>query len=125
MCERNRAETLICINCPRGCQLTVRRETDADEPSVLVEGNACPRGVDYAAQEVLHPVRVLTCLMRPAGSQKPVSVRTTGAVPKERLLDCARQVYRTHPSLPIRRGDVLIEDLCGTGIAVIATRDAQ
>ena len=34
-------------------------------------------------------------------------------------------MYRTHPAPPVRRGDILIRDICGTGCNVIATRDAM
>jgi CxxC motif-containing protein len=116
-----RREELTCISCPRGCILQV----EADGEDLRVTGNACPRGETYAAGEILHPERVLTCLMRPEGAQRPVSVRTDRPVPKDMLLECVRQIYRTHPKLPVHRGDVLMEDLCGTGARVLATRDSE
>ena len=54
-----------------------------------------------------------------------MSVKTDKPVPKEKLLACAKEISRNHPPLPIRRGDVLIRDLLGTGSNVIATRDAE
>ena len=46
---------LICIVCPRGCHLQV------DEANgYAVTGNACPRGADYAVQELKNPTRTLT-----------------------------------------------------------------
>ena len=70
-------------------------------------------------------MRVLTALMRIQGSDKPVSVRTDLPVPKAKLFECAAEIYRTHPSAPVRRGDILIRDLCGTGSNVVATRDSN
>ena len=37
------------------------------------------------------------------------------------LKKCAAEIYRNHPKLPIRSGDILIKDLCGTGADVVAT----
>ena len=62
--------------------------------------------------------------MRPEGAARPVSVRTDRPIPKGLLFEAAEEIYRTHPGLPIQKGDVLIEDLLGTGARVLATRDA-
>lgn len=118
--EEKRKESMICINCPKGCRLDAIF-TD-DEWSI--SGNDCIRGEEYALQELRDPRRILTALMRPESSDRPVSVKTDRPVPKARLLECAQALYRVHPKLPIKAGDVLIEDLCGTGVKVIATRSA-
>ena len=36
---------LICIKCPRGCELEVEGKQ--------VSGNMCPRGIDYAMEEII------------------------------------------------------------------------
>ncbi|MDO5131803.1 MAG: DUF1667 domain-containing protein [Eubacteriales bacterium] len=115
-------QTLICIVCPRGCQLTAGTGQDG---RLEISGNSCPRGIEYARQELTAPMRVLTALMRLQDMEKPVSVKTDRPVPKELLFDCAAEIYRTHPASPVHRGDILIRDLCGTGCNVIATRDAS
>ncbi len=120
MTKSNSPQELVCINCPRGCLLTAEQGAEG----LIIRGNTCDRGPEYARQELINPMRVLTVLMRPEGGGIPVSVRTDRPVPKSLLLQCAAEIYRTHPALPIRRGDVLIRDLCGTGSNVIATRDA-
>ena len=110
---------LICINCPRGCLLKVTPCGD----ELQVEGNFCGKGVPYAKQEITAPERVLTVLMRPEGTDRPLSVKTDKPVPKAMLKECAKAIYATHPQLPVKHGDVLITDLCGTGANVIATVD--
>ncbi len=110
--------SLVCINCPKGCILTVEKKED----SLSVSGQSCKKGPEYAISELTHPTRILTCLMRPEGSNLPLSVKTDKAVPKELLLACTKAIYQTHPSLPVQAGDVLIKDLLGTGANVIATR---
>ncbi|MDD6311020.1 MAG: DUF1667 domain-containing protein [Firmicutes bacterium] len=108
---------LVCISCPRGCNLTV----NGDE----VSGHYCKRGIEYAKAETTNPVRVLTCLMRAEGRQKPISVKTDKPVPKALLLECAKAIYEVHPKLPVACGDVLIENILGTGSNVISTCDAE
>lgn len=120
MAAEKRKESMICINCPKGCRMDAVYTDDEWK----INGNDCIRGEDYARQELTDPRRILTALMRPEGSDKPVSVKTDRTVPRARLLECAAALYRVHPKLPIKAGDVLIDDLCGTGARVIATRNA-
>lgn len=112
---------MICINCPRGCVLQVTQNGE----DIAVTGNFCNKGIPYAKQELTAPQRVLTILMRPEGATRPLSVKTDRSVPKAMLKECARAVYSTHPKLPVKYGDVLIENLCGTGAKVIATADME
>lgn len=112
---------MICINCPRGCLMQITSNGN----DISVSGNYCSKGVTYAKQETTSPQRVLTVLMRPEGAERPLSVRTDRPVPKELLKKCARTIYGTHPNLPVKYGDILIENLCGTGANVIATADME
>lgn len=114
-------QELICIICPRGCRLTAETGQNGE---LEINGNSCPRGIEYARQELTAPMRVLTALMRLQDMEKPVSVKTDRPVPKALLFDCVAEIYRTHPAPPVHRGDVLIQNICGTGCNVVATRDA-
>ena len=120
MKKTDKHQELICIICPRGCRLTAETGPDG---KLEISGISCPRGIEYARQELTAPMRVLTALMRLQNMEKPVSVKTDRPVPKALLFDCAAEIYRTHPAPPVRRGDILIRDLCGTGCNVVATRD--
>ena len=107
---------LICIVCPNGCRLRVDEEN-------RVTGNACPRGEEYGRNEVLHPVRVLTGTIRLHGAALPrCPVKTRGAIPKEKLAEAARALCRVDVEAPVRTGDVVLADLCGTGVDLVATR---
>lgn len=59
---------MICIGCPMGCRLTAEV---AGQTVTAVEGNHCKRGRDYAAQEAVCPMRVLTGTMKAAGCTRP------------------------------------------------------
>ena len=114
---------LVCINCPMGCRLTVSMEDGAVKS---VSGNICPRGEEFARQEAVEPLRILTSLMRVEGREKPFSVKTAGPVPKKLLFDCVREIF-DHPlpesALPLHVGDVVISDVCGSGVDIISTQD--
>ena len=109
---------LICIVCPNGCHLRV------DETGgCRVTGNACPRGEEYGRSEVLHPTRVLTGTVRLHGAALPrCPVKTRSPIPKERLLEAARALCQVDVQAPVRTGDVVLADLCGTGVDLVAAR---
>lgn len=112
---------LTCIGCPMGCQLTVTMEGDE---VVSVAGNTCPRGDLYARKEVTNPTRIVTSTIAITGGDKErISCKTASDIPKDRIFDVMKEINRTVAAAPKKRGDVLIENVAGTGVNVIATRD--
>ena len=112
---------LICINCPLGCGLTV---TLRDGDVVKVEGNTCPKGEAYGKKEVTDPTRIVTSTVRVSGGVLPVvSVKTASDIPKEKIMDCANVLKNVKIQAPVSIGDVVVEDVCGTGVSVIATKN--
>ena len=112
---------LICINCPLGCGLTV---TLKDGDVVKVEGNTCPKGEAYGKKEVTDPTRIVTSTVRVSGGVLPVvSVKTASDIPKEKIKDCANALKNVKIQAPVSIGDVVVEDVCGTGVSVIATKN--
>ena len=112
---------LTCISCPLGCPLKV--ETDGNGAVVQVTGNTCKRGEVYGKKEVTAPERTVTSTVAVEGGSAPlVSVRTRGDIPKGKIFDCMEAIRRARAQAPIQMGDVIIENVCGTGVDVIATK---
>lgn len=112
---------LTCIGCPLGCALTV--QTEGGEVK-SVEGYTCNNGKKYAYKEMTNPTRIVTTTVRVRGGQlAAVSVRTASDVPKARMLDCVRALKDLEVEAPIAMGQVLLRDVAGTGVDVIATRN--
>ena len=119
---------LTCIICPMGCSMEVEVETNASgQKKVLsVKDNGCKRGEQYAAKELQNPTRTLTTTIKVEGGELPhVPVKTAGEVPKASLLQCMEVVRRASCKAPVKRGDVLIYDLLGTGVNVVACADIK
>ena len=113
-------QMITCINCPVGCRMKV---TLNDLNEVLsVDGNTCPRGEKYARQECTMPLRVITAVIPVAGSEMPLSVKTAAPIPKALISETIMALRNTHPELPIALGQVILPDVCGSGVPVIATR---
>ncbi len=107
---------LICIVCPRGCRLKV-------DDGLNVTGNFCPRGAEYAKAELTHPTRTVTSTVRVEGAEIPrCPVKTAAPVPKESIRDVMAALDGVTLRAPVRVGDTVIDDVCGTGVKVVATR---
>ena len=115
------SKDVTCVGCPKGC--LVRVELDEAGAVVAVSGNRCPRGDAYARKEVLHPERVVTGLVRVAGVQTPLSLKTTGPVPRERMADVIDAMRAACVRRPVAMGQVIIADVLGLGVDVVATRE--
>ena len=114
--------TYLCIGCPLGCRL----EVDEDEAGAIVEirGFSCKRGKEYAVQEHVDPRRVVTTTVAVDGGTLPrLPVRSAGTVPKALVRDVCRALRSVHIHAPMRMGDVVLADVLGTGVDVVATRD--
>lgn len=110
---------ITCINCPVGCRLDVTLE---DGKVVSVTGNTCPRGVVYAKQECVDPLRMVTAVVPVAGSNMPLSVKTKSPIPKKLINACMEELANVQLTAPVAAGSIVIADVCGTGVDVIATK---
>ncbi len=112
---------MICINCPLGCMLTVSRGEDG---TVSVTGNTCPRGEAYGRTELTDPRRTVTSTVRVKGRKDcAVSVKTASPIPKGKIMECMKALKETEAIPPVAVGDVVLENVAGTGVAVVATRN--
>lgn len=136
---------LTCINCPLGCQVSVTYEEvrgassgsgalpDAPTASggsritiLSVSGNSCPRGDKYARTEVTDPRRTVTTTVPVVGSdtERMVSVKTASDIPKGKIFDCVTAVHAAIAHAPVHIGDVIVPNVCDTGVDVVATKNA-
>lgn len=120
MPELPTTKTMTCIQCPRGCRLTVAVEAGA---VTTVEGNGCDLGPTWAKREVEDPVRTLTTSVRVLrGAEELVSVRTQTPIPRRRQADAMAVARELRVEAPVEIGRVVAENLAGTGVNLVATR---
>lgn len=109
-----------CIVCPTGCLVHVENVNG----ELIIEGHSCKRGEEYAKEEFTAPKRILTTTMRVENGFLPlIPVRSHRAIPKERLKDTLKEIAQTVAKAPIKMGDILIKDVLGLEINIIASRD--
>ena len=111
---------IICTVCPRGCRIQAEGE---GERVISVEGHSCKRGLEYASAEYAHPVRILTTTVKLADTDGDLlPVRSAKPIPKEKIFDCMQVIRQVQVKRPISRYDVIIADICGTGVDMVATK---
>lgn len=109
---------LICIVCPKGCHLKVD-----EEHGYTVTGNGCPRGAEYGHVELTNPTRVVTSTVCVEGAlHRRCPVKTSGAIPKGKMFDAMKTLNGLVLKAPVALGQVVVKDVCGTGIDFIAAR---
>ena len=139
---------LVCISCPLGCRLTVSWQEEGD---ITVTGNRCAKGESYAQEEILAPKRVVTATVAVAADTEastPVAgaaggagpsnagpavtptprrlpVKTSAPLLKEHISELLNMLYGMEVQAPLRCGDVLLEDIAGTGVDLVATRSLK
>ena len=114
---------LTCIGCPLGCQITVELH---DVQIISVTGNTCRRGSEYARKEVTNPTRIVTSSVPVTGScgqTAMVSCKTEHDIPKSKVFDVIEGLKTVRVQAPVKIGDVLLKNVAGTGVDIIATKN--
>ena len=110
---------LICIVCPKGCHLSVDEEN-----GYQVTGHGCQRGVDYGKKELTNPTRVITSTVKIRGGiHNRLPVKTNSDIPKGMIMEAMKLLDAVEVTAPVHVGDVVVPDICGTGVSWVASRD--
>ncbi len=118
--QENATTDIVCIVCPNGCRIRCAQT----EGEIVCSGQKCKRGETYAAAELTHPMRSLTTSVKTAFPESPVvSVRTDGEIEKAKLIDVAKALGSVIVNQRVKIGDIIAENICGTGVNIICTSD--
>ncbi len=113
---------MICIVCPMSCALTVTQL----EEEILVDGNRCKRGKAFGEQEFVNPKRMLTSTIAITGARLPrLPVVSSGELPLDRMKDFLEVLYRVRLEAPVAKGDIVVADILGSGVDILASRSIQ
>lgn len=113
---------MTCIMCPAGCGL----EVDTAGGGIVVTGNRCLKGNDYAVQEIANPMRNIATSVLVKGGRLPlVSVRLDQVIEKDRIFSVMDEIKKVTLTAPVQIGDVVLKNVAGTGSNVIATKNIE
>ena len=109
----------ICIVCPKGCKITVAME---GEHVTEVKDSSCPRGEKYATDEATDPQRLVFSTVRlEGGPTRMLPVRTRESVPRGKVTAVMQELAAVVVDAPVVMGEVILDDVCGTGTDVVAS----
>jgi len=124
MSEKLNEKQFICIMCPLGCAVTVKHDDKGN--IVEIVGASCKKGEQYASDEFVHPKRVLTSTVAIDGAMfTRLPVRTSDFIPKDKIFDCMKEIEKARSKAPIKKDDIVIKDILGSKVDVVATRDMK
>lgn len=113
---------LTCIVCPNGCNLEVEKNGD----EIIVRHNKCPRGIDFAREEIISPMRSVTSTVHSIFTEMPVvPVRTKGDIPKNKIGELIKLINTLEIDKLYGLGETLYSNVLDTGIDLIVTIDMK
>ena len=113
---------LVCIGCPKGCNLKVD-----DENGYAVSGNSCEVGAKYGKEELTNPTRVITTTVRLKNSShlNQLPVKSSKPISKSLMFLVMDYLKDVEVSVPVKMSEVIIKNILNTSIDIIATREVK
>ncbi|MCL2840765.1 MAG: DUF1667 domain-containing protein [Defluviitaleaceae bacterium] len=113
---------IICVSCPVGCLMTVEQTVGR----LIVSGNQCPAGIEYAQEEMTNPTRNIATSVPITGGDMPMlSVKTKSPIPKSAIIEVVNAIHQVKIKAPVTIGDMVLADAMGTGVDIVATRNIE
>lgn len=115
---------VCCTTCPKECVMTVHLENGI---LASVEGEGCKRGEKFAQKEITTPERTLTStvVVEYGDIACLLPVKTAAPIPKKDMAKAMHTIRKTKLTGCCQRGDVVIPNICGTGVDVVACRSIK
>ncbi|WP_129408474.1 DUF1667 domain-containing protein [Marinitoga lauensis] len=122
--SQNLVKELTCVRCPLGCKVKIEYTKELEV--LNISGNKCPRGREYAIQEISDPHRILvTSIKVKKGKYLLASVKTTDAIPLRLFDEAMKIIEKLEVEAPVKRGDIIIKNFLETGTNLIVTRSVE
>lgn len=114
---------ITCITCPQGCGINIKE----DQGKIIsISGHGCIKGEKFAESEFYYPKRIVTTIVSLNGGEYSyLPVISDGQVPKGILKNCIYLLQRIEVMAPIKMRDIIVENILGTGINIIAAKAAR
>ncbi len=81
-------------------------------------------GEAYARKELTDPTRIVTSTVKVKGGKLAMaSVKTANDIPKGKIFDCVKAIQDIELTAPVVIGQVVLADVCGTGVDIVATKN--
>lgn len=111
---------LICTVCPKGCEIIIL-EKDGGKHEIYK--NKCEKGKEYVLQEIKNPLRIFTTTVKvKGGNLSRIAVRSKEPVPKDIVVKLIKPLRKIEVTAPINKGDIIVKNILGLDIDIVASR---
>ena len=109
---------ITCIVCPAGCRITIDGE---------IHGYSCERGLEYAQNEMTAPTRSVssTVILCKSPHHSRLPVKTDRPIAKALARDAVRILNSISIDAPVKRGDIVLANVLGSGVNFVAARSIE
>lgn len=112
-------KNITCIVCPNGCQMEAEY---CEETGLQIKGHRCEKGAEYGKNEFFIPKRIFTSSIKISGAnRRMLPVRSDRPIPREKLMDCMKEIGRISLQAPIKEKQVIIPNILHTDANIIAS----
>ncbi|NJE07320.1 DUF1667 domain-containing protein [Thermococcus sp. M39] len=112
-----------CIICPLSCDIEVKVENGEIKE---IKGYTCPRGKEWAIEEITNPKRVVMSVIKVKNGNMPtVSVKTDKPIPKTKIPELMKLLAEIEVEAPIKVGQIILENPLGLDTKIVATREVE
>lgn len=110
---------IYCERCTMRCKLDV----EYSNGEAVVQGNLCNKGKEFGETEIIKPKRSMYFKIPVTGGYfKEVFIKTDGEIPRELWDETYEIIYSLDLCAPIEFGEIIIENILGTGVNIISDR---
>lgn len=111
-------KSLTCIVCPNGCEIEIHKENE----EWIVTGNLCPKGREFAINEMINPTRVICTTVKTIFEEYPrLPVKTQGEIPLNLVSQAMKEINHVLVREKVESGHIILENVCNTGVNIIST----
>ena len=114
---------ITCRICPNGCKMRIGKSEFGREPIII--GNKCPKGRQFAIEELTHPVRTLTTTVKVKNSSmQRLPVKSSSPLPKNKIFEAIAYLKKIEIEAPIKTNQIICQDMLNLGVNIIASCEA-
>lgn len=115
----------VCIICPKGCKVTCEFDEFTKKVSDIV-GTECKKGDAYIIAELINPIRTIQSSVLVNNGDFPlVSVKTSKAIPKEKIFDVMQVIKSIKVDAPLEIGSIVYKDILSLGVDIVTTKPVK
>lgn len=120
--NESNVKELVCTLCPVHCNMSIEYSKWGDQIK-NVYGSRCSRGYEYIKNYKFDQQCMLPTSVRLRGNRSErLPVNSDGLLPKTIVTDAMSIIKTLEVELPVKSGEIIVENILNTGVNIVATK---